>query len=404
MRLLVIGHPFFLAYHQRKYVAMKRLGVEVRLVVPNRGRDRFDLTECELHPALTQDEVIPLPAWLAGSHTTYVHPPARLARILREFQPDVIHIEEDPQFFITLEAIALQRIFAAKAKVTLFTWDNILRPRRFPLGWIKARLRTYSLHRAAAVMCGNSEAAELLREEERFKGLIEVLPQYGLDPEEFQPGNEPQLRFELGLADHIVIGYIGRLVPEKGLHLLREALNSLQNRPCKLLLVGAGPLEKEIRECWMPKFTGRIVLVAAVPYDQAARYLRCMDIFVLPSLTTPKWKEQFGLALAQAMMLGKACVGSSCGAIPEVLGPDGIVFREGDKEQLALVLKSLLDSPVRREEIGLRLRQLALHRYVLQCVTAGYLGVFGSVAGITSQLDDQDRAVVSVDCMAGRKV
>ena len=158
MNLLVVGHPFLLAHNQKKYVALRQLGAEIRLLVPSRGRDRFDLTDCEVHPALRSEEVVPLKAWLARSHMTYLHNPGGIAQVLREFQPDVVHIEEEPQALITLETIALQRAITPRAAVTLFSWDNLLRRRRFPLHTLKRRLRRYSLRRVAAVICGNRRA------------------------------------------------------------------------------------------------------------------------------------------------------------------------------------------------------------------------------------------------------
>jgi len=376
VRLVVVGHPFLLAHNQKKYVALKQLGVEIRLLVPSRGRDRFDLTDCEVHPALRREEVVPLKAWLARWHMTYLHNPWGIAQVLREFRPDVVHIEEEPQALITLETIALQRAFAPRAAVTLFSWDNILRRRRFPLHTLKRRLRRYSLRRISAVICGNRRAAELLRGEGYFRGPIEVLPQYGMDVGEHQPGTEPALRGELGLDGNIVIGYVGRLVPMKGLRLLIETLGQLQTYPWKLLLVGTGPLEEEIRRDWMTKFPGRIVLIPAVPYESVPRYLRCSDISVLPSYSTPKSVEQFGLTLAQAMMLGIACIGSSSGGIPEMLGPGGIVFEEGSTQQLARELGELLNSPARREQLGALGREFALKNYTQEGVAARYLAAF----------------------------
>jgi L-malate glycosyltransferase len=403
MNLLVVGHPFLLAHNQKKYVALRQLGAEIRLVVPSRGRDRFDVTDCEVHPALRREEVVPLKAWLARSHMTYLHNPGRIAEILRDFQPGVIHIEEEPQALITVEVIALRQSFAPSAAVTLFTWDNLLRRRSFPLGTVKRQLRSYSLRRTDAVVCGNQQAAELLRAESRFRGTVEVLPQYGLGVDEHQPGIEPTLRAKLGLQDGIVVGYVGRLVPEKGLRILLDALDQLRSLPWKLLLVGAGPLENEIRENWMARFPGRIVLVPAVRYEQVPQYLRCSDIFVLPSYSTSWWMEQFGLTVAQAMLLGIPVIGSSSGAIPEVLGPGGIVFEERSTKELTRALNELLDSPDRRKELGMRGREFGLRNYTLEGVAGRYHNLFERVSGCATPREKQGGGVVSLESAAGRK-
>jgi len=389
MKLLVIGHAFLLAYIQKKYVAMKQLDpdLQLRLVVPSRMRDRFHHKAYEVHPALAANEVVPFKARLASfqAHMTYLHNPALMAALLRNFQPDVIHLEEEPQALITVETIALQRVFARKAAVTLFTWDNLLRRRGFPTGGGKRLLRRYALTRAATVICGNQRAAELLRSEEYFKGNIETLPHSGLDVNEHQPGTEPELRAKLGLEGSIVVGHVGRLVEEKGLLLLFEALGRLREHSWKLLLVGAGTLEGEIRERWMAKCPGRIVLIPAVPYDQVPKYLRCLDIFVLASYSTPTWEEQFGLTLAQAMLLGIASIGSTSGAIPEVLGSSGLLFEEGRIGDLTEALKSLLTSPASRRRLGASGREFALQHYTSERVAARYLAAFKRAAQLPAK-------------------
>jgi glycosyltransferase involved in cell wall biosynthesis len=166
------------------------------------------------------------------------------------------------------------------------------------------------------------------------------------------------------------------MVAEKGLRHLFAALLSLSNYPWKLLLVGSGPLESEIRQRWMPQLPGRVVLVGAVPYESVAQYLRCLDIFVLASYATPTGAEQFGVTLAQAMMLSIPCVASTCGAIPEVLGPGGIGFPERSVPELARALESLLRDALLREVLGMRGRQFALEHYSTEKVAGKYLAFF----------------------------
>jgi len=319
MRLLVVGHSFIVAYNQKKYVAMKQLDPHLRLRIlgPKQSRHVFGTYPCDVHPELSAEEVIPLGAFFSGSHMTYVLDPVPMAQILRGFCPDVIHMEEEPHAGMAVATATLRETFAPQAAITLFTWDNLHRPRGFPLGPIKRTLRSYTLRRAAAVVCGNREAEQLLHRQAGYAGHTEVLPQFGLDPDEHTPGNESDLRQQLGLMGSVVVGYAGRLLPEKGVGFLMGALEQLGQLSWKLLLVGSGPLEQQIREVWMPRLPGRIVHVPAVAHREVPRYLRCMDVFVLASYAIPNWKEQFGLAAAQAMMLGIPSVVSSSGALPE---------------------------------------------------------------------------------------
>jgi len=394
---MVVGHPFFLAYNQQKYVAMKRINrdLRLRLVVPKRGCDRFDVTDYQVHPELALDEVVPLKAYMTKSHMTYMHAPTALSAALREFQPDVIYMEEEPHAFITVAMIGLRNLYAPQAAVAAFSWDNILRPRRFPAGAAKEGLRAYSLRQISLMVCGNREAAGLLRAEGKLNGSIEILPQYGLDVDEHQPGTEPHLRDQLGLQGVPVIGYLGRMVPEKGLRLLFEALAGIEKYPWKLLLVGSGPLDQEIREQWMTRLSGRIVCVNAVPYEQVTRYFRCADIFVLASQSRPTWKEQFGLSLAQAMMLGIPCIGSSSGAIRDVVGPGGLIFDENQFSDLRRHLEALLNSPELRARFGEQGRRFALEHYTRNGVAAKYLAAFDRARRPSSSLASASEEAVA---------
>jgi len=68
--------------------------------------------------------------------------------------------------------------------------------------------------------------------------------------------------------------------------------------------------------------------------------------------------EQFGLTLAQAMMAGVAVIGSSSGAIPNVLGPGGIIFKEGNIDSLKSALKTLIESKDERDRFGKKVKHL----------------------------------------------
>lgn len=92
------------------------------------------------------------------------------------------------------------------------------------------------------------------------------------------------------------------------------------------------------------------------------------------------------MTLAQAMMAGIACIGSSSGAIPEVLGSSGLIFPEKDVDGLTSALERLIGSETFRGELGRKARTFALERYTNAAVAGAYLGAFEkSVAASWSQ-------------------
>jgi len=80
--------------------------------------------------------------------------------------------------------------------------------------------------------------------------------------------------------------------------------------------------------------------------------------------------------LAQAMMAGVACIGSSSGQIPNVLGGSGIVFKEGDVESLKSVLKILIESRELRKMNAKGCLEFARMHYTNDAVASAYKDVF----------------------------
>jgi len=144
-------------------------------------------------------------------------------------------------------------------------------------------------------------------------------------------------------------------VPEKGVDTLSQAL-SMVGGGVRLKVAGYGPLEAALRG------QEGVELVGRVDYEAVPDFLRSLDVLVLPSRTTPLWKEQFGRVLAEAMACGVPCLGSDSGAIPQVMGAGGLVFKEGDAQDLARQARRLR-SGVLRARLGKEGRRRALAHY-----------------------------------------
>lgn len=380
MRLLVIGHTYLTAFAQQKYVEIRRQSdrLELKILTPRAIPHVFMQYSREIAPEFSAGEMVDIREFFGRSHMSYLLDPLRFARLLREFRPDRIHIEEDPYSVVGVETVFLARLFCPSAQISFFIWDNLARTPRFPLGLIKRILSRYSLSRAELVVCGNREGAQLLREKKGYRGRVAVLPQLGLEPAPYLAPQERAIRDELGVPENIpLIGFIGRLIPEKGLGLLLDALCRLMDIEWRVLVIGSGPLEEEIGGAWREKLGGRLIHCKAVPHADVPAYMRVMDVLVLPSYGTPRWKEQFGLVLAQAMLAGVPCVGSSSGAIPEVIGPGGLIFAEQNVDELAHAIKRLLVEPDLRRSLAKDAREFAMLNYTHTTVATAYLREFG---------------------------
>lgn len=385
MKLAVVGHSYLHRFGQAKFVALKSVepALQLRLIVPKRVDHLLSTQYAERAPGIDQDEFVVCRSVLNGNHMAQALSPWRLGWALAKFRPDILHIEEDPYSVSGLETVLLARLLCPKAKLTFFTWDNLGRTPAFPKNLIKRWLTRLGFGRAALIVCGNRQAQLVLHERKGYSRRSVVLPQIGVS-------DQPELAARRVQADSseedgrpITIGFIGRLVPEKGLYVLRDALEQIHDRPWHLRVVGNGLLGEEIKTDWGRRFGDRMTFSPAVPHDEVAEQISKMDIFVLPSLTRSTWQEQFGLTLAMAMMLGCACVGSDSGAIPDVLGQAGRIVPEGDAPRLAEALSELIDNPAERARLGDAARQRAVGHFTHEAIARAYLNEFQQVLDAT---------------------
>lgn len=308
-----------------------------------------DVTIWQVKPLVWRDELLSTGASEGGSENWRQVPVPLLGRPnephrtvyrtsygwVRAFKPDIIHVEEEPDSLSALQAAMARAVWWPQARLILYTWQNLDRPKR----WYVRGVLAATLRAADAILCATTEAVGVLRAV-GYGGAATVLPAIGVDTEVFKPAIRTA-----GGGGIFTVGYVGRLVPEKGIDLLLEAMTSLDPE-IRLVVVGDGSSRNGLeRQAQQLGLTGRVRFVSAMPPAQVARQLATLDALVLPSRTTRVWKEQFGRVLVEAMACKVPVVGSDSGAIPEVVGDAGLIFPEGDVAALAERLSRLHGSP-----------------------------------------------------------
>ncbi len=337
MRVSLVSHTYVAAANRKKLAALGMLPqLQLQVIVPDRW-PRQDFGTClqardECDQAYQLSAVRPL--WMR--HPGYVFTPSMLWRQLRQFHPDTLHLEEEPWSPIALQLAMLKGI--AYKRLVLFTWENLKRRYPPPCNVI----RRLVLRRADHIVVGNREAADLLQRQNVRAPMI-VIPQIGVD-------TPSQMSSEASAGQsELVVGYVGRIVEAKGIKTLIEAVAKLR-KGWRVCLVGDGALvptlQQQAQTCGVS-----LEITGAVAHEVVSDYMRRLDVLVLPSQTPPRWKEQFGHVLIEAMGAGLPVVGSTSGAIPEVIGEAGLVFPEGDATALAQQLDALR-CPRRRQELG----------------------------------------------------
>lgn len=345
--------------YQRKLEEIAALGIDLLALVPPSWKD--ERGETKLERVYTQGyRLQTTPIRFNGSFHLHYYP--LLGQTVRDFRPDIVHIDEEPYNLATWQALYHARRNGAKS--LFFSWQNI--HRRYPPPFNLGERRVLR-HVDYAIM-GTQSAAEIWRDK-GYAGPLRVIPQFGVDPDLFQPAPaRPDRPF--------TIGYFGRLVEEKGLHLLLDAVAQI-NDDWRVQITGGGPERSALEtQAARLKIADRVQFCDFIPSTGMPAQYHELDTFVLPSLTRRNWKEQFGRVLVEAMASGVPVIGSDSGAIPDVIGEAGLIFPEGDTAALSAHLSLLIHDPDLRQRLCQHGRERVVahftHRSVAQATVEVY--------------------------------
>jgi glycosyltransferase involved in cell wall biosynthesis len=365
MKVLMLSKALVTGAYQRKLEELAAIDdVDLTVIVApywqeaNAGRLNLEKKYLRGYRLLVE------PMFFNGHHHMHFYP--NLGRHIAQIHPDIFHIDEEAFNLATFHAMWLG--VRTGCRNIFYTWANIYRKVPPPFSIFER----YNFGHAAAAMAGNLEAAEILRLK-GFEKEIDVIPQFGVDTDIFRPagGKRP--------GDGMVIGYLGRLVEPKGVQTLIAALAKLP-ADCVLKIVGDG-VTREALEKQAAYFgvRDRVTFVPQVPSGQVPDMLNSFDVLVLPSLTTPTWKEQFGRVLIEAMACSVPVVGSDSGEIPNVIGAAGFVFHEGNAEALADRLATLAGNRDFRMALGEQGRRRVIDFFTQKAVAKQHYELYRRV-------------------------
>lgn len=339
MKILFVSHSSVLKFHQQKLLILN---------------DNYHHNITLVTPPYWIEGGIKVPAFTGYKEINYLigktfmfdkrffHIYFNPCEIIEKVKPDIIHIEEEP-----FTPVCWQFIYFAKKKnikTIFFTWENIERKHNL----LYSICEKYNIKNSDGAIAGNFEAKMLLAKKGFLKS-IDIIPQYGVNLSDFMDKTIHKNKKEFNLT------YIGRLTKEKGIEVLLDAIFNIQN--IKLHIAGTGVLLPYIKEkVNRLNLQDRVFFYSHIEREKIPEFLNKMDILILPSITTKNWKEQFGRVIIEAFASKVAVVGSDSGAIPEVIGDAGIIFKEGDVKDLCNKLKNLMED----------------HDLFMQCINRGY--------------------------------
>ncbi len=271
-------------------------------------------------------------------------PCLRLARLLRRGGFDLVHAHLPPAelyaraAMLGVDGVRLPLVISKHNDEPFCRMPG----ERWMARWTAGRARRVIAisHAVARYMEGPSAGIE--------RGKLRVV-HYGIDPArmvEREPGGAAALRRLWGVGeDALVIGFVGRLVPQKDLGTLLRAfaLFARGHPEARLVMVGVGPLEEELR-----RLAGCLGIEGATVWagfrEDVGEVMRALDVLALTSLY-----EGFGLVLLEAMAAWRPVVASAVSAVPEVVedGVTGLLAPVGRPEAFASAFERMVDAPLR---------------------------------------------------------
>lgn len=368
-RLLTIGHSYVVGANRRLADEMARQGHgRWRVTAAAPSRYPGDLRDIALEPIENEAcRVVPLPTYFARSPHVMLY--GGLRGLLAEGW-DVVHCWEEPY---VASAAQIARLTPQDASLVFATFQNLGKTYPPPFSWMERRV----LQRADGWIAFGDTVHEVQQRRNGYAKIPSKVIPPGVDTRAFAPAAADRIRIRAarGWDDEVpVIGFAGRFVPEKGLSVLAETLMRL-TRPWRALFVGGGP-ELPRLQALSAAFPGRVSIATAVPHDEMPAHFNAMDVLCAPSQTTPKWREQFGRMLIEAMACGVPVIASDSGEIPHVVGDVGILVSERDVPGWTAAVDRVLASAALRRDLADRGLRRARTRFALAAVARCHLDFF----------------------------
>ena len=224
--------------------------------------------------------------------------------------------------------------------------------------WSRDDVYAPLLNRCDAIIANTGYEKQFV--EARVSGRTRVLVGgAGIDPHTFAERDGGRIRSRYGLRRRPVVGYVGRLLPSKGVTALIKAMRVVWQWNSEVHLVLAGPrasvgtpADQEVEQA-LARLTeaerARVLLLGEFDEEDKASIFDSLDVFAMPSIG-----ESFGIAYLEAWMCGKPVIGANVGSTPYVIrnGVDGLLVNPQDPRHIGEALVRLLKDPAERARLG----------------------------------------------------
>ena len=351
MRVLTIGHSYVVAQNRALIREVARdPQFDVTVAAPTAFRSGLGRIELQPEPPGSNLKLSALAARLTQWTQIFAYDRRGLADLIAKGDFDVVHAWEEPYIYAGYQIVrAMSR---SKVAFCFRTAQNIDKRYPFPFSHFERAARA----RADGWIAGGNLVFESMvrRGFPRERGRVMTL---AVDLDAFKPltpERKQAVAHDLGLHPPIV-AYVGRLTRAKGIDLMMRAMNAVGgSTPWSLLVMGAGPMEGDLRNWAASRGWSDRVQIRLVPHRDVPAFLGAADVILAPSQTGPRWREQFGRMVIEAFACGVPVLGSDSGEIPYVVGDAGKVLPENDAGIWADAIVEVLGSAELRADMARR--------------------------------------------------
>lgn len=193
------------------------------------------------------------------------------------------------------------------------------------------------------------------------KFYMKKLNEFGIDKNKlvYVPNFIDESEYKYDTQEENYFLYVGRLIEEKGIDMLIEAMKNVAEST--LVIVGTGPLEEEIHEKINNYNIKNIKMMGFLNKEKVRELLYKCRFVVIPSI----WYENCPMAVLEAMACGKPVIGSNLGGIPELVinNINGLIFKNNSITDLADKINALNGNKDMRMQMGKMGREMIENIY-----------------------------------------
>jgi glycosyltransferase involved in cell wall biosynthesis len=380
MKIMVIGHSYLETEIQKNIKALQKYA-DIHCIVPSIGRVNLSSRVIfSPKPDLRNLFISYRPLNITRSQYLLLTPTMNFNKI----KPDIIVVDYHPWSLIYFQTLLFREMYCRKAVIVSSIKKNTFRYNQNIFGFIKKWLAQRSHHWVDHVLSESKMVKSLLINELKFpRSKISLAKYLGVDINVFKP-QKKIVNGELSAAKCIV-GYCGRFDIEKGVLDLVEAMKNVVEKshmPVVLRLMGKGThhfsVDSQLEE--LSKIFKWMEVLPPVSNNEVSKFLKKIDIFVLPSRILEDHQEHDAHILLEALASGVPCIGTRTGVIPEILGNEvGILVRPEDPKALSNAIIRLVNKFSLRKKLAYRGRTIAEDQFSLEAIASRKIKIYRSV-------------------------